>query len=158
MRKYIVLSVLALVFVSGCVQSSPVNCGSDEACFKENAANCTPATYAYDAADEGYSLSINAEIRGVQEARCVFYMKVSQADIPDDALSIFPELADIEGTEMTCRFPVDELMNDTDPDNVLNPLGDYCEGSYKDLMEQMIANMQENFGDLFDGDFEVEFG
>lgn len=156
--KYMLLVLLSVILVSGCVGSvQMIDCGNSEACFKENMKNCTAAKYTYSESDDlGNQFETYGEIRGMEGENCVFYMKILKADIPEESLELFPELANFEGSDMLCKMPLSMLTGDeivTDSEDVFDPLGGYCAGSYKDIMDAFMQRLK----DMMEGMLEMDF-
>jgi len=140
--KYLLicLLILLILLVSGCTQSSQqtIDCGTNTECikqnFKQNAASCTPVKMIWSQTQGSVVARIAYEIKGPQAENCILYLKVIEANVTSDTLEISPELAGLEGSEMTCIVPLSNLKDGSkESENFFNPLSNYCQGTYKNI-------------------------
>lgn len=138
----LVATVLMLFALSGCPQppmppedlSGFKNCGSDESCMGDAIGTCEKA-YA-DLSDNSMGVEMKARIvcYGFTEEKCKVKFRINEvtADDPTNPEAFFVKM--LEGKEMICNVPEDELQANI---QITNNIEEYCTGSLVDLITQM---------------------
>lgn len=141
---WIGITIVGLIFLTGCVGGGLFDCGSNIQCFKERAANCEPTLLTITNSTEigigTMSMTTRAEIRGGTLEECTFYMKIEDISISGNLTPTQQQLFEsmmgiLEGKDMTCIVSTAQISGKTPSTGMADP--NACSGSLLDVVGEL---------------------
>ena len=172
MKSLIVILVLmAILVISGCasqdqtpaVEGRPQrptitipDCGFNIECFAPYALNCEPAKLliknSSQIAEYEYVIEFYEEIKGRSGNDCLIFYEYREIELPEDMPEMYRFIEILEGTNMTCKIPMDKMGTEEMETMTIDAESDACEGNVDEKIEEykrkMTEYIRDNLGEI----------